>query len=610
MPSTPAAFIADGVRTRFPNPLAAPPASVKVNGTTTVITLGGNNEIVFASPPAANALVVVYPSDAEIAGNDAVINADAYIPDHLWVGTTLKFRHPDGTWGSAVNLVGPAVSPTEPPFSTALAAKADIAVVGICRADIPTRTIPFQSFNATGYYAPGDLGQGAPYVRGTSSGPGAIQDAAGTWWNISVANGTSVGWHGAKGDGTTNDSAAFSAAFAATKIVRVGIGTFIANVVVPNGGSLLGTDRARSIIKAPAGASSTAILGYEADVLIGTTTYDNTRGANLVTITNLTVDGNKANVTTAGDGIRIWGYGLHLENLTIQNCFNRGIHTEWTDGAVAMEPTFRNIKIDTCGGHGWLFNGPHDAHVENITILDASQSADRAGYGLAVNFGPVGSYGNGRFYNVHVWHRAGKTNRCALALYSNSAGNQFVGCHFEGTRQLVRLTGDNMLSACLMYACFGANGESMVVLSGNDNLIAGCKFGTSALNNTPNPNGSGAPNPDVYAIYFGSSAGNKIVGCAFMGFQPRTPFHFATSAGVNSIVSCTGSVDSGGATAFAGTPAATDEIDYVQYGTYINFRKPATYSSFASNAAAASGGVPLGGIYMNSSSGALTVRTV
>ncbi|MFG1302737.1 right-handed parallel beta-helix repeat-containing protein [Xanthobacter autotrophicus] len=83
--------------------------------------------------------------------------------------------------------------------------------LGIARSDIPSRVIPFRSITLAGFSAPGDLGSGAIYVRGTSSGPMAIQDAAGTWWNLSTSGRISLGWFGAKGDGVTNDYAAIQA---------------------------------------------------------------------------------------------------------------------------------------------------------------------------------------------------------------------------------------------------------------------------------------------------------------------------------------------------------------------------------------------------------------
>lgn len=67
----------------------------------------------------------------------------------------------------------------------------------ITRAQIPSTVIPFTSIAVSGYATVGDLGSGAVYVRGTSSGPMAIQDAAGTWWELLVGDELSIAHVGA-----------------------------------------------------------------------------------------------------------------------------------------------------------------------------------------------------------------------------------------------------------------------------------------------------------------------------------------------------------------------------------------------------------------------------
>ena len=97
---------------------------------------------------------------------------------------------------------------------TALRVGASVAInLGIARADIPSRVIPFRSITLSGFYSAGDLGAGAVYVRGTSSGPMAVRDAAGTWWNLYISQGLRTGWCGAKHDGATDDTAAFRLAW-------------------------------------------------------------------------------------------------------------------------------------------------------------------------------------------------------------------------------------------------------------------------------------------------------------------------------------------------------------------------------------------------------------
>jgi hypothetical protein len=79
---------------------------------------------------------------------------------------------------------------------------------GITRNDIPSKRIELRSFVVDGFNTLGDLGAGARYVVGTSTGLMAIADAAGTWFNLDTASEYSVGWFGALGNGVTDDFSA------------------------------------------------------------------------------------------------------------------------------------------------------------------------------------------------------------------------------------------------------------------------------------------------------------------------------------------------------------------------------------------------------------------
>lgn len=149
----------------------------------------------------------------------------------------------------------------------------------------------------------------------------------------------------------------------------------------------------------------------------------------------------------------------------------------------------------------------------------------------------------------------------------------------------------------------------MLNLSGNDNIISGCVF-NSRDSLTPNPNSATTENSDIYAIYFGGSAGNLIDTCKFLGFALRSPFHFATSAGLNIVANCWGAAVAGGATAVSGAINAFDSVDYVQTGSVIKLRRPYLHTWAADDAAAAAAGVPLYGLYIKNGTQALTQRAV
>lgn len=141
-------------------------------------------------------------------------------------------------------------------------------VVDLTRAQIPSRSIPLNAFRTSGDTAQGDAGAGALYVRGTSGGLRAIQDASGTWWNLAIPHGLAkVGWFGAKSDGVTNDTAAVNAAVAAFPFGGGGIVEFPVGVTlvsglanIPADIALVGVSRSKSILRTNSATASVIVL--------------------------------------------------------------------------------------------------------------------------------------------------------------------------------------------------------------------------------------------------------------------------------------------------------------------------------------------------------------
>lgn len=102
------------------------------------------------------------------------------------------------------------------------------------------------------------------------------------------------------------------------------------------------------------------------------------RGDNYIQLTGFTIDGNRANQTTAGIGIQLWGKLYRWSDIVITNCFGHGMYTEYTDQYdIANHPerelltsVYDQIWIMGNGGNGVDYHGPHDAYLNNAEIYE------------------------------------------------------------------------------------------------------------------------------------------------------------------------------------------------------------------------------------------------
>lgn len=118
--------------------------------------------------------------------------------------------------------------------------------LNLSRSDIPGRTIPFTRFNVSGTYALNDDGAGATYIRSdpqVGTGPMAIQDAAGVWFELEIAGSVEPRWFRLTADGTdwalawTRAISALNATPTGGRIwVRRGTQTFGSKATFPKGG--------------------------------------------------------------------------------------------------------------------------------------------------------------------------------------------------------------------------------------------------------------------------------------------------------------------------------------------------------------------------------------
>lgn len=144
---------------------------------------------------------------------------------------------------SKLDKTGDASGTSVPIFGGGTAKLGDaIPTLDVPRSEIGNRVIPFRSFVSTGFYSAGDAGGGARYVLGTSSGLMAIQDAAGTWFNLALGGGpVRPGWFGAVA-GVADHTAALQACDAAATAASLPYalsGTYSVSTFKPSDGAVI-----------------------------------------------------------------------------------------------------------------------------------------------------------------------------------------------------------------------------------------------------------------------------------------------------------------------------------------------------------------------------------
>lgn len=130
--------------------------------------------------------------------------------------------------------------------------------------DMPNGTNAFVG----GYHALGDGGGGTFYYDAGASdtdnaGTVIAPNAGSGRWKRIYSGAVNVKWFGAKGDGTTDDTAAINASIAASKDILVPPGTYkvSSTITIPDNGSIIGEGRAQSVILADSISGSTIYNG-------------------------------------------------------------------------------------------------------------------------------------------------------------------------------------------------------------------------------------------------------------------------------------------------------------------------------------------------------------
>jgi hypothetical protein len=351
---------------------------------------------------------------------------------------------------------------------------------------------------------------------------------------------------GAKGDGVTDDSAAFSAALAAgASEVRADAGTYVVNstITLAKGQKIyfgVGTHTVAGIRFSDsltdqtgtgkvecAGSGQTTLLlknGANQDV-ISQTNFASLTGKNSKyglfrgEIRGCTIDGNKTNQTAASYGIRLYGHGLELSDVSVRNANSDGIYTEWgVDSTFAtpyddLEGYFTGIRSAFNNGNGWTFRGPHDSDFVEVVLYQ------NGGWGLQVQTS-ANYNGNGHLSNINAFLNA------LGGIYSNSSldGSQVSATTAAGWGMLIDSSaGSHNLSASQFAGPTGLEVRApSQIISGNivNTTTAGLKlnggsgnFSLQMFNNTG------------YQIDFTNEVGPSVIFANSANALPGTMFN-------------------------------------------------------------------------------------
>ncbi len=211
---------------------------------------------------------------------------------------------------------------------------------------------------------------------------------------------------GATGDGTTNDSTAIQNAINSLSsggIVNFPPGTYICNLTLNPSVWLKGAGIGVTTLKSPTNGG-TVITGKDFATLTGKVyaSGDTRRGAYLSRLSDLSIDGNKANQAGTAWGIQVWGCQIRWDNVLVRECKTGGIYTEFTthdsgaDWTQSLESHFDYIRSLNNDGNAWTYRGPHDAVIDDYVAFGNT--------GWAFYSEALTGYYNGAFYSGHDWN--------------------------------------------------------------------------------------------------------------------------------------------------------------------------------------------------------------
>ncbi len=301
--------------------------------------------------------------------------------------------------------------------------------------------------------------------------------------------------YGAVGDSSTYSGAAINRAIASLSrgTVELGAGVFIIEetIIIRENIELIGRGPERTKLVLANGTNDDVIRTADFSSQTGQNIWTDAEGIHRnFSVRGMTIDGNRAN-NSAGYGIRIYGKGYILSDLTIQNTQQDGLYTEaGSSGGVSSgidmpEAIISNVRVFDTGGDGIDYRGPHDGLIAEAFAGEA----DSVGLKMVSR---SGKYIGGAVLNfLHVYSCSTGIVLDSTALkadYIESESNFYEGMHikpgswvnatqvnlykngrFDQTRYGLRIEGDN--SRIASGQVVADNGPNGVIITGDLNKI-------------------------------------------------------------------------------------------------------------------------------------------
>lgn len=212
---------------------------------------------------------------------------------------------------------------------------------------------------------------------------------------------SNVKFYGAKGDGVTDDTAAFNAALAAYCPVYVPEGTYVISgtITIPAGHELLGTCKNSTILR----FTGTAV-NYNGIIMNSTSSLVNIRtiyaGSNYTTSTSVSIIGNYTNISNCLIGFNSTetetAFGIGFDAVTVRNTItNSYIHGVISAVRFTAAATYTRISNNTlsAGTAGTTINYT-TAGTGNTLINNQLRSNGGASTGINTGAANITSIGN------------------------------------------------------------------------------------------------------------------------------------------------------------------------------------------------------------------------